>query len=260
MGTMGGTSLIRADKILTYIGYNGHATFSELFTKLNFPKSSTLVLLNIMIDCGLIVKNEKDQYVLGLKLYELGCLSFHKKNIFEITKRPMQQLSNKSNLICHLGVIENWHALYLDKVESPTSIPTHESWIGKKLNLHATALGKALLAWMSESEMNRYLHNIELTQYTSHTITNTDKLKNELQKIKMKGWSIDDQESKLGVICFAAPVFNIYGQVSYAISLSGTTEIFQQQYRGKYLKLLHECTQNISFSLGYKNNPNHQLS
>lgn len=253
MGTKGGTSLIRADKILSYIGYNGHATFSELHSTLNLPKSSTLVILDIMVNCGLLVKNDKEQYVLGIKLYELGCLSFHKKNIFEITKRPMQELAIRSGLICHLGVIENWQAIYLDKVEPPESIPTYESWIGKKLKLHATALGKSLLAWMTDTEINRYSQNLELEKYTDKTITDITHFRNELLRVKNKGWSIDNEESKTGVVCIAAPVFNIYGQVSYAISISGNMNVLEPCRQEKLLKLLLCCTQTVSTSLGFRN-------
>ncbi|MBB6056515.1 IclR family transcriptional regulator [Tolumonas osonensis] len=252
MGTKGGTSLIRADKILTYIGRVGSATFSEIVAKIELPKSSALVLLEIMIDCGLLVKNDRNKYVLGLKIYELGCQSFHKKNLFEITRRPMQELSIQAGLICHLGVIENHHAIYLDKIECPSSVPTQESWIGKKLTLHATALGKALLAWMRDDEIDHYVNNIYMNRYTDKTITDIPTFKSELLKTKMQGWAIDNEESKDGVICLGAPVFDIYGRVSYAISISGTTETFSVKHRAKYLDCLLNSAKTISYGLGYR--------
>ena len=77
----------------------------------------------------------------------------------------------KSGLICHLGTIEDFHALYLDKVESPLSKPTERSWVGKKLDFHSTALGKAFLAWKTDGELRLYLDQLELAQYTPKTIT-----------------------------------------------------------------------------------------
>lgn len=68
----------------------------------------------------------------------------------------------KSGLICHLGTIEDFHALYLDKVESPLSKPTERSWVGKKLDFHSTALGKAFLAWKTDGELRLYLDQLEL--------------------------------------------------------------------------------------------------
>lgn len=62
----------------------------------------------------------------------------------------MQELSLKSGLVCHLGAMESISAIYLDKIESPDSVPTSKSWIGKKIELHITALGKALLAGRHE--------------------------------------------------------------------------------------------------------------
>lgn len=77
----------------------------------------------------------------------------------------------KSGLICHLGTIEDFHALYLDTVESPLSKPTERSWVGKKLDFHSTALGKAFLAWKTDGELRLYLDQLELAQYTPKTIT-----------------------------------------------------------------------------------------
>lgn len=71
----------------------------------------------------------------------------------------MQELSLKSGLVCHLGAMESISAIYLDKIESPDSVPTSKSWIGKKLELHITALGKALLASKTREELDYFFRS-----------------------------------------------------------------------------------------------------
>ena len=83
MGGKGCNSLIRAEKILTYIAYVGAASFMELLREFQYPKSSLLNLLNVMVDCGFLTKSDRNQYSLGIKNYELGCQALHRKNIFE---------------------------------------------------------------------------------------------------------------------------------------------------------------------------------
>ncbi|WP_068714070.1 IclR family transcriptional regulator [Vibrio tritonius] len=252
MGNRGGTSLIRTEEILSYISHAGSASFMDIVSNLNIPKSSALVLLNIMCEIGFLIKNESKQYSLGLKIYELGCQSIHKKDIFEITKRPMTELSYKSGLICHLGTIERNHAIYLDKIESSSSVPTRKSWIGKELELHVTALGKSLLAWKSASEIDYYINNCSLRCYTKNTIVNKIDFVKELELTKSRGWAIDREESAYNSVCISAPIFDIYHHVNYAISLSGNPNVFSQRNINSYVFLVKKYADNISRGLGYK--------
>lgn len=253
MGGKGCTSLIRAEKILTYIAYVGSASFMELVKEFLYPKSSLLNLLDTMVECGFLIKNERNQYSLGIKNYELGCQALHRKNIFEVTKRPMQELSLKSGLVCHLGAMENYDAIYLDKVESPESTPTRKSWIGKTVELHVTALGKSLLAWKSREEMDYFLDALVLKKHTPNTLTDKKLFREELQKTRLRGWAIDNEESTPGTVCLSMPVFNMYNRVNYAISLSGDPVIFSGNKIDSYLELLSQCAGQISHGLGYRN-------
>ena len=103
----GCNSLVRAEKILTHIAWVGVASYMELLKEFQYPKSSLLNLLNVMVECGFLIKNKNGHYSLGIKNYELGCQALHRQNIFEVTKRPMQELSLKSGLVCHLGAMES---------------------------------------------------------------------------------------------------------------------------------------------------------
>ncbi|ATA23640.1 IclR family transcriptional regulator [Brenneria goodwinii] len=253
MSGKGCNSVVRAEKILTYIAYVGAASFMELIKEFQYPKSSLLNLLNVMVECGFLIKNERGQYSLGIKNYELGCQALHRKNIFEVTKRPMQELSLKSGLVCHLGAMENYYAIYLDKVESPDSVPTRKSWIGKKLELHITALGKALLAWKTQEEMDYFLDALILKKHTQNTLTDKKLFRGELQKTRLRGWAIDNEESTYGAVCLSMPIFNMYNRVNYAISLSGNPVIFSGNKTDDYLELLRQCAEQISYGLGYRN-------
>ncbi|MGP4141854.1 IclR family transcriptional regulator [Sodalis praecaptivus] len=253
MGGKGCNSLVRAEKILTHIAYVGEASFMEILKEFQFPKSSLLNLLNVMVDCGFLIKSERNQYALGIKNYELGCQALHRKNIFEITKRPMQELSLKSGLVCHLGAMESFSAIYLDKVESPNSVPTRKSWIGKTLELHITALGKALLAWKSQEEIDYFLNALVLKGYTENTITEMSVFREELRKTRLRGWAIDNEESTYGAVCLSMPVFNMYNRVNYAISLSGDPAVYSGKNVNSYLKLLRKCAGQVSYGLGYRN-------
>ena len=228
----GCNSLVRAEKILTHIAWVGMASYMELLNKFQYPKSSLLNLLNVMVECGFLIKNKNGYYSLGIKNYELGCQALHRQNIFEVTKRPMQELSLKSGLVCHLGAMESISAIYLDKIESPDSVPTSKSWIGKKLELH-------------------------ITPHTRNTFTDKKLFLEELQKTRLRGWAIDNEESTYGAVCLSMPVFNMYNRVNYAISLSGDPVVYSGNKIDSYLELLRKCAEQISYGLGYRNENEH---
>lgn len=165
----------------------------------------------------------------------------------------MNELSTKSGLICHLGTIEQNHAIYLDKVESSQSIPTGKSWIGKKLELHVTALGKSLLAWKNEDELNYYLNSVILNQRTKNTIIKKEDFLKELKVTKIRGWAIDKEESTDGAACISAPIFDISNRVNYAISLSGNPNIFSSKEISNYIHLVKKYAHQISVGFGYRN-------
>lgn len=73
----GCNSLVRAEKILTHIAWVGVASYMELLKKFQYPKSSLLNLLNVMVECGFLIKNKNGHYSLGIKNYELGCQALH---------------------------------------------------------------------------------------------------------------------------------------------------------------------------------------
>lgn len=253
----GCNSLVRAEKILTHIAWVGMASYMELLNKFQYPKSSLLNLLNVMVECGFLIKNKNGYYSLGIKNYELGCQALHRQNIFEVTKRPMQELSLKSGLVCHLGAMESISAIYLDKIESPDSVPTSKSWIGKKIELHITALGKALLAWKTREELDYFLEALTLTPHTRNTFTDKKLFLEELQKTRLRGWAIDNEESTYGAVCLSMPVFNMYNRVNYAISLSGDPVVYSGNKIDSYLELLRKCAEQISYGLGYRNENEH---
>ena len=227
----GCNSLVRAEKILTHIAWVGMASYMELLNKFQYPKSSLLNLLNVMVECGFLIKNKNGYYSLGIKNYELGCQALHRQNSIS--------------------------AIYLDKIESPDSVPTSKSWIGKKIELHITALGKALLAWKTREELDYFLEALTLTPHTRNTFTDKKLFLEELQKTRLRGWAIDNEESTYGAVCLSMPVFNMYNRVNYAISLSGDPVVYSGNKIDSYLELLRKCAEQISYGLGYRNENEH---
>ena len=233
----GCNSLVRAEKILTHIAWVGMASYMELLNKFQYPKSSLLNLLNVMVDCGFLIKNKNGYYSLGIKNYELGCQALHRQNIFEVTKRPMQELSLKSGLVCHLGAMESISAIYLDKIESPYQVRMH-SRIGGRASIFRLSAGKALLARFSAEELK------ELHEPVPPEVVR------EFSDILTRGYAVDDEQNEQGLRCVGAAIIDSRGRPRGAVSVSAPVYRFPPELVERYGKLVSEVAEAVTREIG----------
>lgn len=212
-------ALDKTVRIFEYLSHQEGATFSQIYQDLNLPKSSTSSLLSALVMHGLL-RQEYGKFYLGLRLHRWGDKSIEQFDLRKVAEPFMIELRDKTDLTCHLGILDGLSPVYISKLENrqPINIRT---WIGKKLPLHSSGVGKALIAWLPEDQIDLLLPAEPFPKYTETTIMNKKQLKNELAKIKKQGWAYDNQEDSQGVHCIAAPIFNKYDQPIAAISISG---------------------------------------
>ncbi|RKS87793.1 IclR family transcriptional regulator [Orbus hercynius] len=213
----------KATRIFHFIAENGGSTYTQIYQGLSLPQSSTSTLLASLIANGLLRQNE-GRYFLGLMFYEFGNKSVEQFNIRELAIEPLTQLRDKTQLACHLGILDGNSAIYLAKVDSPNAILV-KSWLGKRLSLHCSGLGKVLLAWLPDEQIDQLLPDEDLPAHTQTTITTRSSFKAELKKVRENGWAFDNGEDFEGITCIAVPVFDHNGKVIAAISTSGV--VFQ---------------------------------
>jgi len=213
----------KANRIFHFIAQNGGVTYTQIYQGLSLPQSSTSALLASLVANNLLRQNGS-KYFLGLVFYEFGNKSVEQFNIRELAIDPLTKLRDKTQLACHLGVLDGNSAIYLAKVDSPNAIMV-KSWLGKRLSLHCSGLGKVLLAWLPEKQIDLLLPDENLPAQTKTTITTRTRFKHELNKVRKNGWAFDNGEDFEGVTCIAVPVFDRQGNVVAAISTSGV--VFQ---------------------------------
>ena len=192
---------------------------------------------------------EKNQYVLGLHLFELGTLSVRNRSIRQDSLPFMQELAEEVGLICHLGTLEDNEAVYLVKVESHQHPLKVNSWEGKRISLHSSALGKVLLAWKTEEEIDRILAQISWPRSTPTTITDPLQYKKHLTSVRHQGWAADDGEDIPEISCFAVPVRDRSGAIAYAVSVTGTTSQIKSKPADFFIQPLFRCVERIAQTL-----------
>lgn len=194
----------------------------EIATELQLPKSSVHCLLLTLERHLYLHRNENTgRYMFGAKLFGLANMSLTGLEVRQVAAPHMRSLMERVGLTVHLAVLEQFEAVLVEKVE-PAGVFKLATWLGKRMDLHSTGLGKALIAHMPEEELARQVQEHGLPRHNDNSIVSFRKLKEELARSRQLGYAIDDEEDEIGHRCIGAPIFDETGQVAAAISISGT--------------------------------------
>jgi DNA-binding IclR family transcriptional regulator len=194
---------------------------SELSRRSGLAKSTTHRLIGEMVRLGLL-EQVGPCVRLGMHLFELGQLVPRQRNLKEAALPFLEDLREATQNNVHLAVLEGIEVVYLEILRVRNSQPL-PSRVGGRMPAHATGVGKAILAF-SPPEVVKARIDAGLTRRSPYTIIMPGPLTRELRTIAETGISYDRQESAVGIVCAAAPVFATDGAVAAAISVTGRAE------------------------------------
>ncbi len=231
---------------------------ATIIAELGIPKSTVYLLLGELKKQRFISMDNQDNYCLWTKLVELAGQALSKMDLRELARPRLTRLMDECGLLCHLGIIDQGNAYYILKIESPAtiSVRSHE---GKSLSLYRSGIGKCLLAWQPASVQASIIEDLQWERATPTTITDAQQLREELGRIRARGWSFDNGEDYPDVRCVAAPVFNANNDLTAAISVVGTRLQINEDNRDYLAGKAIACAKDISRLLGWKS-PFEQLA
>ncbi|WP_017728992.1 IclR family transcriptional regulator [Halalkalibacterium ligniniphilum] len=245
-------SVDRALQILDLFNeYETELKITDISERMMLHKSTVHSLLKTLQKHRYIEQNEENgKYRLGLKLFERGSFVINSIDIREVAKPYLHDLSEKTNQTIHLVILDGREGVYIDKVEGGDSYVVY-SRIGRRIPIHCSGVGKALVAFKSEEELDKLLDGYEFIRRTENTITNKKDFLKELEEIRRKGYAIDNQENEPGIRCVALPVRDHTGEVVAAISISSPVMRVNDEKLNEYVELLKKETEALSVKLGY---------
>ncbi|HEX8881421.1 MAG TPA: IclR family transcriptional regulator [Candidatus Acidoferrum sp.] len=138
--------------------------------------------------------------------------------------------------------------MYIEKVEAPGFFKVN-TWVGRRMSLHSTSVGKCLLAWLPKHEVEALVKRQGLKKRTPKTIATMSRLLAELEHTKSEGYAVDDKESSLGARCVGAPVFDGAGNVVAALGASDTLTHVDEASMPRIAEALKETARRISRQL-----------
>ena len=241
-----------AIRILEVLGREEGMGVTGISQLLELPKSSVHDILTTLHNEGLVEKdNDRSQYSLGLKLFELGNMARANLELRRIATPFLRSLNEDLDETVHLTILDGWEVLYIECFESVKQLRTY-SVIGVRAPLHCTAVGKAILAYFSDKQVGQMIKAMGLPKFTENTITDRQRLDQDLAEIRRRGYAVDDAEHEEGVRCIGAPIRNHEAQVMASISVSGPSQRMTARRDAGVGDLLITKTAEISRRLGYR--------
>lgn len=156
----------------------------------------------------------------GLQLFSLANMAVSGLRLHEEAGPYLRELVKQTGLTVHMAILEHREAVLVSKSEPP-GIFRLATWIGKRMDLHCTGLGKALMACLSRDEVDQIIEEHGLPRHNDNTICSRKRLRQELTLTAQRGYSVDDEEDELGLRCIGAPVFWPNNHVIASISIAG---------------------------------------
>jgi len=226
---------------------------TELSREIGMPKSTLFRYLVTLERRGYVSRDRlTGRYELGLELFQLASMAVARHSVREMVLPLMHSLLDRFSETVNLGIMEGGEVLYLEILESPQAMKM-SSRVGSRDYAHATSLGKAMLAFLPEGEVEEVVRVHGLPPRTERTITTLEGLKEELRKVKERGYALDDGENEPTARCVGAPIFNRFGEVAGALSLSGPAHRFSEARIEAMGQALMEATSRISERMRYCN-------
>ena len=195
-------------------------SLAELCAALGQNKTSVFRMLHTLEEFGYLTKDSATgRYALGLRLLSLGGAAVRQETLRWQALAPLQDLARQTGETVQVGVMHGTESVCVQAVEGTHLVRMH-AFVGKRAPAHASALGKAMLAWRGEAEIRALFEGRALQAFTPNTLTDAAPLLAALQATRLRGHSLDEEEMEIGLRCIGAPIFDSAGRAAAALAVS----------------------------------------
>ena len=216
-------SLERALGLMSALARLDGATLSELALRTGTPPSSAHRLLSTLQAARWVAFDEtRGEWAIGVEAFRAGSAFLRRAGVVEAARETMRALVEQTGETANVAVPDGGEVVFVSQVE--TSHPIRAFFgEGARSPMHASGIGKALLAELPRAEAERRLMAVGLTEFTPRTLASPEALFADLARIRARGWALDDEERNPGMRCVAAAIFNAHGEAVAGLSISGPT-------------------------------------
>ena len=247
--------LERAFGVLELLAVSSNGlTLPDVARKLQIPKSSAHCILLTLLRQGYLSRSDRTRrYVLGQKLFSLASHALAGQDVREVAMPHLRQLMLATKLTVHLGVLEGGEVILIAKVDPP-GVTGLATWLGRRMDVHCTGMGKALIANLPAEELEQFLRSRTFPRHNENTIVSAKRLKQELDTVRANGFATDDEEDEVGYRCIGVPVLD-RGRIVAAVSLAGSLAQVTNENKADLVRSLTRAAEAIRSSLQARQSP-----
>ncbi len=240
-------SVERVFNLIELLCENGQMGITELSNASGLHKTTIHRFINSLCVLGYAEKCEdNEKYRLTLKFLKISAAMLASTDIRKNARPVLERLPSLTGETVHLVERCGNDIVYIDKFESYTNSVRMVSRIGLSLPMIYTAVGKAILATLDDSEIKSIWDGTAIIAKTPKTITNFSVFMSEISKVRENGYAVDDEENELGVRCVAAAIPDIDGHCRYAFSVSAPISRMDKEKLTATAETVLKCKEEIT--------------
>jgi IclR family acetate operon transcriptional repressor len=243
-------SLDRAMAVLEYLSQSQGLPLTRIAADMKLSPATVYRILVTLEGRGLVECDSDDQvWNIGPGAFAIGARFLRRTSLVDRARPIMRRLMETTGETANLGVEKEGSVLFLSQVETHAAIRAFFP-PGTLSPLHASGIGKALLAEMDDIWIKSFLSSGPLEKYSDKTITQADELLRELQNIRERGYSFDNEERNVGMRCVAASVYGTNGEAVAGISVSGPTSRISASSIESLSSAVIDAAHNLTLAIG----------
>ena len=243
-------SLDRALGVLTTLAQNSHKSLTDIALSLDIPTATTHRILTTLQMRGYVDLQEHDQtWTIGIEAYRTGSAYLNQTDLLDVSRPIMRSLMEQTGETVNLAIPDGFDVVFVSQIEA--SQPIRASFKGgTRTPLHASGIGKAILATWDDDRLARMTQARALQAYTDVTITSLTALNAVLATIRKTGWAVDAEERYIGMVCIGAAIMDAKGEAIAGVSISGPANRFAGARMGTLGQLVADAADQISKRIG----------
>lgn len=247
-------SLVKAIHVLDCFLEKPVMTINELTEKAGMPKTTVFRLASGLEEAGLLIKDRKSShdvtYRMSLKFLKYGKYVSEQLEYTKIALPHMKKLNEEIDELVHLSIMEGEEAVYVETVDSSKPVRLVVK-VGARSPLYAGSAPKLLLSSLNDEELEEYLNKVELKRFTPNTLTDKERIIEEVKKIREKGYSVSYSEHFKATVGMSYPIYDYEGKMIAALGVS-IPEVYYTEKREQFiLNNLRKTVEKIWAELGY---------
>lgn len=242
-------ALERGLNLLAIIAEADGLSLTSIAQRAGIAPSTAHRILTTLKANGFVQDDSHGNYLIGVQAFRAGSAFLRNRKLADVGRITLRRLMEESGETANIAIEIEGAVVFISQMESHRSIRAFHR-PGARGPMHASSLGKAMLAALTDEAVAQKLHRVGMPRLTERTIVDPDALLADLAIVRKRGWAIDDEEQAEGMRCVGAAVYNEHGEVIGAISVSGPTVRVTEERLGELGPMVKRAAAEITERVG----------